>query len=344
MFWMPMFMMSPMMFDAPGSDNDKNHVAMIMLTLSYPVGLFLLLWLFGGNYFGYSGLKLAGISSIVILISFSMFGYFDRLLNLHKGIANSGYSVVENTVYFDAKPLKDAEANSFKLLDKSEKSLSRSYYAADASNLYFYGNVVEGALTEQLNEITINGSEYWFNAKQVIYNGVILPNANPKNFSGFDGVDGWTFSITKDKYQVYSYGKPLPPVDRDTFKPLNHQIAKDKNNIFERDTLILNMADAATFELLEDQDFGKDKSYLYYISTKEPFVVEGIDLKSLKIFERGYIKDKNNVFHIEQYKSIDKIEQADAATFEETEYDDVTKSEARDANYYYYDGKVVGKR
>jgi len=43
-------------------------------------------------------------------------------------------------------------------------------------------------------------------------------------------------------------------------------------------------------------------------------------------------------------KVLKKRQQADVDSFEATQYDDVRKSAARDANYYYYDGKVVGDR
>jgi len=51
MFWPIVFMMSPMMFDAPGSENDKEHIVTMVLILCYPISLSLLLWLSGAKYF-----------------------------------------------------------------------------------------------------------------------------------------------------------------------------------------------------------------------------------------------------------------------------------------------------
>ena len=47
---------------------------------------------------------------------------------------------------------------------------------------------------------------------------------------------------------------------------------------------------------------------------------------------------------VHQYESIQPLEQADVASFEVTGYDDTSKSEARDKNYFYYDGKIVANR
>lgn len=343
MFWPILLMMSPMMFDAPGSENDKSHATSMMLVLCYPIGIFILLWMFGGSYFGYGGFKLVVISSVIVVSALSVFGYFGMLLNLHKGIANSGYSVVDQNVYYDGKLLEGADGETFNTL-ASERRRDAPEYATDKNFLYYSGKVVEGASIKQLKNKVINMDEYWLNNEQVIYDGKILPDANPAEFSGFEGFTGWVYSISDGRYIVYSYGVPLPGVDKLTFSPLNDFIAKDKHHVFEKHNLILNNVDAVTFELLEDHDFARDKNYIYYISTKQPFAVEGIDPDSFEILDRGYLKDKNNVYHVVQYERIEKMEQADVETFEATQYDDVNKSEATDAKHYYYDGLVVGDR
>ena len=344
MFWPVMFMMSPMMFDAPGSDNNKSQLVTMMLILCYPIGLFLLLWIFGGSYFGFSGLKLAIISAVVIVFAYTVFGYFGMLFNLQKGIANTGYSVVDNHVYYDGKIIEAADGASFDTVDDEENPYTASDYALDKDHLYYSGKIVEGAFIDELKKVTVNRDTHWINKTQVIYNGNIMPGANPGDFGGFEGFAGWTHSMNNDQYLVFSYGVPLPAVDKATFTPLNDFIAKDNQHIFEKHKPILTEADAATFELLDDHDFGKDKNYIYYLATKLPFAVKGVDVASFEILERGYLKDKNSVYIVHQYESIEKLEQVDVDSFEATQYDDINKSEARDANHYYYDGKVVGDR
>lgn len=344
MFWPIMLMMSPMMFDAPGSQNSKGNMIIMMLVLSYPIFLFLLLWALGGRYFGMSGLKLAVFSAVVVAISFSVFGYFGMLSNLHKGISNTTYSVASNKVYFKGKLIKDADSQSFKMLDDEQMTYSFSDYALDKQYLYCNGTIVEGAVPNNLRKILINNDTYWLNDTQVIYDGSVLQGANPVNFGGFEGFSSWTHSVNAGQYLVFSHGVPLSTVDRATFSPLDNSIAKDKQHIFKGQDRILPGADVATFELQNDHDFGKDKYHVYYLATKLPFAINAADPGSFAILQRGYVKDKTNVYVVHLYESIERLEQADAASFEATQYDDVTQSEARDANHYYFGGKVVGDR
>lgn len=339
-----MFMMSPMMFDAPGSENTKNHVFSMMLILCYPIWLSILLWLFGANYFGFSGSILTAVTSIVVFLGFSVFGYFGMFLNLHKGIANTGYSTADGQVYYDAKPVSGADSDSFNTLENKNR-YSASYFAVDKQSFYYRGKVVEGVYIDGIQPISVANDIYWVNHSQVIYDDKILTGANPEKFGDFEGFSGWTYSVNNNRYLVFSYGAPLPAVDRETFTPLNDFIAKDKDHIFEKTTPILTEADAESFELfVESHDFGKDKNHVYYISTDKPFVINDADPASFEILERGYVKDKNSIYHIIQYQRIDKLTLVDVGSFETTQYDDVTKSEARDKNHYYNDGKIVGNR
>ncbi len=344
MFWPIVFMMSPMMFDAPGSENNKQHIVTMVLILCYPIGLSLLLWLTGIKYFGVNGSTLTAVSSVVVFSGFYLFGYFGMLSNAQKGIANSGYSIAEDQVYYDAKSIDVADSGSFNVLE-NKRQYSSSDFAVDKKYFYYRGKVVDDFAVDNLRSVELAGDIYWFNKSQIVYDGKILAGANPEQFGGFDNYTGWTYSINNDQYQVYSYGSPLPQVDKDSFTPLNDFIAKDRNHIFEKESPILNGADSVSFELFSNShDFAKDKDHVYYIATKQPFLIEGADPQSFEIYDRGYLKDKNNVYHVIQYQRIDTLTQADVQSFEETQYDEATQSEARDKNYYYYDGKVVGNR
>jgi hypothetical protein len=343
MFWPIMFMMSPMAFDAPGSDNNKGNIVGMMLTLCYPIGLFLILGMFGVNYFGVNSFKLALISTAIILIAFSLFGYFGLLSNALRGIANSGYSVVGETVYNDGKPIEGADGKTFKILD-SRRHSSRSHYALDKNHLYYDGKIVEDALAEDIVEAGSGGSDYFRNSQQVIYRDMVLQGAVADRFAVFDRFTDWAYSASEGEYNVYYRGVLLPTVERDAFAPLNDFFATDKKRIFEGHTVVLMQADAASFELMSDHDFGKDNNHVYYLGVTQPIIVQDADPVSFEVLERGYARDRNHVFVIEQYTNVVKLEQADIDTFEVTRYDDATKSEARDVNHYYYGGKIVGTR
>lgn len=342
MFWPIMFMMSPMMFDAPGSDNNKSTVISLMLVLCYPIGIFLLLGITGTPYFGTGTFKLAGISAVIIAIAFSMFGYYGLLSNALRGIASSGYSVVDDSAYYDGKLIDGADSQSFRIFD--EQDYRYSPYARDKHHLFYSGKIVDGALAEDIHEIENSRGMYWRNSRQVIYDDKVLPGANPDSFAVFEGFTGWAFSDNGDQYNVFSYGSPLPAVDRNSFVPLDDFHARDKDRIFNKQDTILPEADAASFELLADHSFARDRHHVYYLSTNQPFAVEGADPASFEVLERGYARDRNNIYVVEQYVNVLKLEQAHADSFEVTQYDDVTKSEAKDAKHYYYDGKIVGDR
>ena len=49
LYWPVVLMMSPMMFAAPGADDDKGTIFTTFFFLSYPVTIFLLLGVLGGN-------------------------------------------------------------------------------------------------------------------------------------------------------------------------------------------------------------------------------------------------------------------------------------------------------
>ncbi|MDH5408837.1 MAG: DKNYY domain-containing protein [Gammaproteobacteria bacterium] len=342
--WFLLFMMSPMMFDAPGSENDKSHIISTMLLLCYPIGVFVLLKLFGWQYFGVNSTKLIIVSAVVIMLGFFMFGYVNILSNAMKGVANSGYSVANGKVYYDARPIDEADSQSFTLFEE-DNNFHRAKYARDTRHLYYEGKKIEGVEDVEIERLGDRYNDYWKNNSQIIYDGEILKGARPEYFSIFNDYDSWSQSDNPDGCIVYHFGKALSTVDKSSFKVLNQFLAKDKDNIYERTTKILSEADAATFSLYgDDHAFGKDKDHVYYLSTKTPFVVEGADVASFKHLERGYAQDKDSVYHILQYQTVEKIQQADATTFETTRYDEKTKSEARDKNYYYYDGKIVGNR
>ncbi len=346
MFWPILFAMSPMMLAAPGTENDKSQVGFVILLLSFPVAISLLLWIFGGSYFGISGLKLTIISTAVVVSGLTVFGYFGMYLNLTKGISNSGYSVAAGRVYYDGKVIEGADSESFSILEDDRYGSSIAYSAKDGSHLYHAGVIVQGAIPGNLKRIKINNETYWVNATQVILDDRVLQDANPQEFYGFENHDysGWTYSTIGQRYTVYIHGKRLPGVDRDSFTPLSEFFAKDKNHIFKQDEIILPEANAEDFELLEYYDFGKDKNHIYYLAHLQPFAIKGIDVESFEILERGFLRDKNHVYVTHQYSSITRLEQADAASFEVTGYEDSTDSDARDKNHYYYGEKVVGNR
>src|SRR5690606_29224295 len=68
LFWPLLFMMSPMAFDAPGSENNRSHVIGMMVFLCYPIPLCAAYWIMGSELWGISGRTLTLIASAVIIL------------------------------------------------------------------------------------------------------------------------------------------------------------------------------------------------------------------------------------------------------------------------------------
>lgn len=345
MFWFMMFMMSPMMFDAPGSENDKSHLITMMLILCYPIVISLLYFMLGGQYFGISGATMIISSVCVVFGGFILFGYLSAFLTLQRGIALSGYSVADGKVYFDAKVVESADGDSFSEMPlKDTLSYRRNYYAKDDKHFFYEGKVVENVVPENLVQKMFGGDIYWMNDRQVIYGDKVLSGAIPANFGEFEDFQNWTYSDNSDGFRVYIYGLELPPVDKLSFERLSDIFSKDKDHIFEQNKIILEQADAPSFILLDGYEFGRDKDRVYYLNTTAPFALKGIDPETFEMLGSSYLKDGNGIYHVIQYESVEKLTDADQATFKVTNYDETTDSNARDKYHYFLNGKVVGSR
>ncbi|VAW70286.1 hypothetical protein MNBD_GAMMA10-3234 [hydrothermal vent metagenome] len=346
MFWPLVVAISPMMLGAPDAINKKDAIIAVMVFLHYPIGLLFLVGLLGFDYFGVNSFKLSAISCVIIALPYYG-GHYRLLLNILNGIANAGYSVARGKAFYDGKQIENSDGHSFEILEGGNHRSFENEYAKDKSHAYYRGEVVEGIISHDIHKLTMHSDRYgydtyWHNNKQVIYSGEVLTDANPDNFSDFEGFREWAYSINNEQYIVYHSGTRLPAVDKLTFIPLNSFIAKDKNKILEKDKQILAEADAASFELLDDHDFGRDNKHVYYLATKQPFAINNADPVSFVSLNRGYFKDRNNVYYVHQYESVELLEQVDVTSFQVTGYDDESKSEARDKNHLYLNGKVVG--
>src|SRR5690606_6213814 len=112
LFWPLLFMLSPMAFDAPGSENNRSYVIGMMLFLCYPIPLCAAYWIMGGQLWGISGRTLTLITSVVIILALTLFGYGNLLKNALSGIASSGYSVADDQVFYNANLIENADAKS----------------------------------------------------------------------------------------------------------------------------------------------------------------------------------------------------------------------------------------
>ena len=106
--------------------------------------------------------------------------------------------------------------------------------------------------------------------------------------------------------------KKLEEIDAKTFEKMWANLIRDKNGIYK----------------IEEDD-GKYKFKIVPINEK-------IDFKNLKSLDWGYFKDSKNIYYFDNDK-FEKIEGADANSFEKVEYSSLYK----DKNYVYYNGKKI---
>ncbi|WP_062270039.1 hypothetical protein [Endozoicomonas arenosclerae] len=72
--WPMILMMSPVAFDNPYGDA-KRQIFLLLSMVGYPIPIFGLYWLFGGSYFGISGLTCLVIALVAVISAMHFLGY-----------------------------------------------------------------------------------------------------------------------------------------------------------------------------------------------------------------------------------------------------------------------------
>ncbi|MFK3861813.1 DKNYY domain-containing protein [Pseudoalteromonas rhizosphaerae] len=344
-FWGSMMMMSPMMFGAPGATNNKQKVFSAILILSFPVPLFLLIGLFGGSYFGIDSYKMALISAVVIGFFFVIFGYTGMISNLLRGIANAGYCVVDQHVYFNAKLIENADAESFTTYSLANlNTYDAALYAKDKQHLYYCGNAISGVNSDNLKAKIIGTDLYWINDSQVVKGERIVAGADPKSYKAYS-YSFWNISGRKGRQVIYHNDEPVPEIDAQSFKPIDDSYGKDQQHIFYANIAILTDidVDTASFTRL-DENFASDNQHIFYLNGEDSHVLMGADPSNFEIFQRDYYRSGETVYYVTQYKSAKPMTQVDADSFKVTQYDEQTHSDAYDKYHYYFRGEIVATR
>jgi hypothetical protein len=346
LFWPALIMLSPMMFDAPGSENNKSNMLFLIGVIVYPLVIFAAYKLFGASYFSLSAnLVLAVVLAVTIAVCL-LFDYPRFILNAFRDISNSGYFVSETAVYHNGLRIKQALPGSFKQLGGRH-----ARYAKDASHVFYGRNPLAGADPDSFVPLTpYNGqtddahsSLFWKDKHHVYADGVALKDAQPGTFKPLGGRYG------HDGTRVYYAEKTLEKANPGKFVLLSPSIGKDDSNLYVFDKRISQNVDIATFSLIDleggKNDYAKDRARVYVIvyGEKDPVVeIDGADPATFVLLEREYSKDKHSVYYKDSAlnKAV-KLEGVDPATFEVTGYDNATESDANDRGRYYLSGKLL---
>ena len=342
-----------MMIAAEGFRDSRSSIITAMLIIGYPVFVFIVLKLLGFQYFG---TNVNGWLIGTVLLSggvIFIYGLPGMLLNLQKGIPNSGYFIKESGVYLDGKEIKGADPQSF------EEIVRDNRHAKDQSKVFYHGKVVAGADPASFSAIEppTDSSEaytysepspvYWRDLHNIYYLGKIVEGADRNSFTHFASL------YAKDISHVYYQNTILDEADPDKFRFINqNSIATDGNNLYIYNRRSKIDLDLESFAVVEDEygTFCTDKNnvYLLFYQREELLVkVEGADLPTFKLLERSYAVDKNHVYFYGYYarnkQTLHRLEGIIPENFK-VGYDEATESEATDGERYFMYGKEVMPR
>ncbi len=338
LFWPMVMMMSPMAFDAPGSENNREHIIGMMIFLCYPIPLCALYWIFGAELFGISGRTLTLGATVIIVLALSVFGYSSLLKNALNGIASSGYSNVNNQVYYNARPVAAADSETFEVLGNNYYSQG---YARDNKQVYFRGELLADADAASFRALD-SDEEYWVDNQKIYLGGKAIPGADPAQFKRVPDAWGSPSAYALSGTTLYYDAERIGEVNPNEISIITPFLAKDRQHIYYLEKIILPMADAPSFVLLPDTDgYARDRAAVYDLIGERSAPIAGADPQTMEVLNRGYLKDARHIYHRESYEPTQILHDVDYDSFVVTDWDDETQSEARDRYALYMNGKVV---
>ena len=324
-------MMSPMAFGAPGSTSNKSAMVPVVYIVFYPVLIGLLYYLLNWPFLAIPPRIFLLLSIALPTAAFMLFGYPRIMLNMYRGVASIGYCKKESAAYYNGSPLKAADAASFTIIDSS--------YARDRTHVYYDGKPMQGADPASFAPILTRTeqSAFWRDAKHVFNRGHLIAAADPTTFEVLPGS-----GYARDRSRAYFHDKMIDGADGATFALLNPSFARDKARLYFLGGPILANADVASFELLYGADYGRDANKVYALPNAlfaTAHELEGADRATFEPLSRAYAKDAKHVYFADEGHV--SVLGADPASFTVTEWDEATKSEARDKQHFYAQGKIV---
>ncbi|MBY0413433.1 MAG: DKNYY domain-containing protein [Bdellovibrionales bacterium] len=325
-YWPILMMTSVMIFDSPGSTDNKKAILLALSLAFIPVLIGLLYFFFNQTFWGIKPKTLLIITIIVSVLGSLLFGYPKLLLNNSKGISSNGYFIKEDKVYYEGD-LTEAKAFKFEAIDQFQ------IYARDAEAVYFRGKKIPEAIASSFKAVLPQSSYFTDNAN-IFYEGKKLVGVDASTFIQLKR-DEIPTTYFKDKNAVYWFGKKIEGLKADSVKSLNESYIVDADSVFYLYTKISG-ADPATFVVFQDQDsWAKDSKAVYFREMRYP----NIDASTLEILSRGYAKDKSKVYYLDG-KDMIVVEGANPINFKVTNWDAQTKSEATDGAHFYLEGKA----
>ena len=237
------------------------------------------------------------------------------------------FEMVDNTFARDDKNIYLFEYKLDGIDAKTFEKIS-SNIVKDKNGLYFLEDIEKENENIEIKtrKINIKGldlktfehiDDYYYKDKNNVYyesdnNLYKIENADLKTFEILDSSYTGYGNFSKDKDYIYLNNKKLEEIDAKTFEKMQANLIRDKNGIYK-----------------VEKDEKKHEFKIVPINAK-------INFKNLKSLDWGYFKDDKNIYYFDEDK-FEKIEGADASSFEKVEYSSFYK----DKNYVYYNGKKI---
>jgi len=237
------------------------------------------------------------------------------------------FEMVDDTFARDDKNLYIFEYRLDGIDPKTFKKLSYEM-VKDKNGLYFLEDIEKDNENIEIKarKLNIKGldlktfehidGDYYKDKNNVYYesdnNLYKIENADLKTFEILDSSYTGYGNFSKDKDYIYLNNKKLGEIDAKTFEKMRANLIRDKNGIYK-----------------VEKDEEKHEFKIVPINAK-------INFKNLKSLDWGYFKDDKNIYYFDEDK-FEKIEGADASSFEKVKYSDFYK----DKNYVYYNGKKI---
>ena len=261
----------------------------------------------------------------------------------------------KNNIYFLNDRDNKMKLEKLNYADPKTFEIINGNFARDDKNLYIFGYKLDGIdpkTFETLNYEMIkdkNGVYFLENISEENENSEIKTkklNLKGLDLRSFKKVNDSDYYF-KDKNSIYYEDSgnlhKIENADLKTFKDLDYNFAKDKNNIYYKNKK-LDGIDAASFEKIEF-NFIKDKNGLYKIDEDEEKneiklipLNEKVNLENFEEIGGNYYKDDKNLYYFGE-NEFKKIDGSDPNSFE---YDNENYTFiAKDKNNVYFDGEKV---
>lgn len=157
---------------------------------------------------------------------------------------DGAYMRDDKHIYYDNRPIVNADIDTFQVMGS---------FAKDKHRVYYYGRALPGADAKNWNIID---SSYSRDHSAVFFGDNLIRGADPATFQVLPLGDRWA----KDTKAVYYGEHSLPSVDLKTFKQVNSDYAKDAQHVFYENKIV-EEGDSNTFEVTDGKAFDSARTY-----------------------------------------------------------------------------------